>query len=232
MKPRGAEGPHRPELTVDLGRRACRSSSTPSASRWPSIWAGKLRSFMTVLGNIVAVTSIIAVVSLIRGMNSYVSDAILTDVGAGTFKVERQGPTTSEEEEERQRNNPRITLVELDTLAKAGDTIESVMAQAYNGAPVVYRDEQLDSVQIRGVIEGVPRVLRLRPGVRPAAQPLRGRVVAPGRASSATAPPIGCSRAPTRSTSRSRSRGVPLPRRSASTRRRARSSATRRTSSS
>ena len=54
---------------------------------------------MTVLGNIVAVTSIIAVVSQIRGMNSYVSDAILTDVGAGTFKVERQGPTTSEEEE-------------------------------------------------------------------------------------------------------------------------------------
>jgi putative ABC transport system permease protein len=116
-----------------------------------AIWAGKLRSFMTVLGNIVAVTSIIAVVSLIRGMNSYVSDAILSDVGAGTFKVERQGPTTSEEEEERQRNNPRVTLVELDTLAKASETIEAVMAQSYNGAPVVYRDEQLDSVQIRGV---------------------------------------------------------------------------------
>jgi putative ABC transport system permease protein len=116
-----------------------------------AIWAGKLRSFMTVLGNIVAVTSIIAVVSLIRGMNSYVSDAILTDVGAGTFKVERQGPTTSEEEEERQRNNPRITLVELETLARAGDTIEAVMAQSFNGAPVVYREEQLDSVQIRGV---------------------------------------------------------------------------------
>ena len=49
-----------------------------------AIWAGKLRSFMTVLGNIVAVTSIIAVVSLIRGMNNYVSDAILSDVwGAG-----------------------------------------------------------------------------------------------------------------------------------------------------
>ena len=31
-----------------------------------AIWAAKLRSFMTVLGNIVAVTSIIAVVSLIQ----------------------------------------------------------------------------------------------------------------------------------------------------------------------
>ena len=46
-----------------------------------SIWANKLRSFMMVLGNIVAVTSIIAVVSLIQGMDSYVSNAILRDVG-------------------------------------------------------------------------------------------------------------------------------------------------------
>jgi putative ABC transport system permease protein len=116
-----------------------------------AIWAGKLRSFMTVLGNIVAVTSIIAVVSLIRGMNNYVSDAILSDVGAGTFKVERQGPTTSEEEEERQRNNPRITIADLRTVSAAGNQVEAVMAQAFSGAPVVYHDEQLESVNIRGV---------------------------------------------------------------------------------
>ena len=39
-----------------------------------AIWANKLRSFLTVLGNIVAVTSIIAVVSLVQGMNGYVTD--------------------------------------------------------------------------------------------------------------------------------------------------------------
>ena len=33
-----------------------------------AIWASKLRSLMTVLGNIVAVSSIIAVVSLIQGL--------------------------------------------------------------------------------------------------------------------------------------------------------------------
>ena len=33
-----------------------------------AIWSAKLRSLMTVLGNIVAVTSIIAVVSLIQGL--------------------------------------------------------------------------------------------------------------------------------------------------------------------
>ena len=37
-----------------------------------AIWAAKLRSLMTVLGNIVAVTSIIAVVSLIQGLNASV----------------------------------------------------------------------------------------------------------------------------------------------------------------
>ena len=41
-----------------------------------SIWANKIRSIMMILGNVVAVTSIIAVVSLIQGMNAYVSDAI------------------------------------------------------------------------------------------------------------------------------------------------------------
>ena len=42
-----------------------------------AIWGAKLRSLMTVLGNIVAVTSIIAVVSLIQGLNASVSQAIL-----------------------------------------------------------------------------------------------------------------------------------------------------------
>ena len=41
-----------------------------------AIWGSKLRSLMTVLGNIVAVTSIIAVVSLIQGLNASVKDAI------------------------------------------------------------------------------------------------------------------------------------------------------------
>ena len=54
---------------------------------------------MMVLGNIVAVTSIIAVVSLIQGMNSYVADALVSEVGIGTFRVDRVGVITDEEQE-------------------------------------------------------------------------------------------------------------------------------------
>ena len=85
-----------------------------------SIWANKLRSLLTVLGNIVAVTSIVTVVSLIQGMNSYVSNAIVSDVGADSFTIQRMPPIRTQEDEDRVRANPRITLAEAQAMvAKA-----------------------------------------------------------------------------------------------------------------
>ena len=81
-----------------------------------SIWANKLRSFMTVLGNIVAVTSIVTVVSLIQGMNAMVSNAIVTDVGADAFTIQRLPPVRTADDEERTRNNPLVTLAEADAI--------------------------------------------------------------------------------------------------------------------
>ena len=68
-----------------------------------AIWASKLRSFLTVLGNIVAVTSIIALVSLIQGLNAAVADAIISNVGADSFTIERRGLILSDEEYERDK---------------------------------------------------------------------------------------------------------------------------------
>src|ERR671914_859554 len=83
-----------------------------------SIWANKLRSFLTVLGNIVAVTSIIAVVSLIQGMNDYVTEAIVTDVGADNFTIQRMPMVRTAEDEERVRNNPRLTFDEAQAVRR------------------------------------------------------------------------------------------------------------------
>ena len=77
-----------------------------------AIWANKLRSFMTVLGNIVAVTSIVTVVSLIQGLNATVSDLIVSDIGADSFTIARRGIVRTEEDEERTRNNPLLTMDE------------------------------------------------------------------------------------------------------------------------
>jgi len=116
-----------------------------------AIWANKLRSFMTVLGNIVAVTSIVTVVTLIQGMNAMVSDAIVSDVGADSFTVQRRPPIRSQDDEERTRSNPLLTLAEADAIRAFSPSVKAVMAQASRGATVGYRDQELDNINIQGV---------------------------------------------------------------------------------
>jgi putative ABC transport system permease protein len=116
-----------------------------------SIWANKLRSFMTVLGNIVAVTSIVTVVSLIQGMNAYVTKAIVSDVGADSFTIQQFPITRSDEEFDKVRSNPRITVDEADDIRRFSPVVSAVMAQAQRRGEVVYKDVTLDSVQIQGV---------------------------------------------------------------------------------
>ncbi len=116
-----------------------------------AVWANKLRSFMTVLGNIVAVTSIVTVVSLIQGMNAMVSDVIVSDIGADSFTIARRGIVRSEEDEERTRNHPLLTLAEADAIRAYSPDIDAVMAQAGRGATVSYGTNELENVNITGV---------------------------------------------------------------------------------
>src|SRR6185503_497388 len=95
-----------------------------------TIWGNKLRSVMTVLGNIVAVTSIVTVVSLIQGMNAMVSNAIVSQVGADAFTIERVPFTRTDDDIERVRANPLITLPEADAIRSFSPAIRSVMALA------------------------------------------------------------------------------------------------------
>jgi putative ABC transport system permease protein len=116
-----------------------------------AIWANKLRSLLTVLGNIVAVTSIIAVVSLVQGLNAAVRDTIQSQVGADTFAVTRNTPTLTGQQEQRAVRNPNITMAEAEALRAYGGTIRMVMAEARSNGQAKYRGQSLDSLQIRGV---------------------------------------------------------------------------------
>jgi putative ABC transport system permease protein len=116
-----------------------------------AIWANKLRSFMTVLGNIVAVTSVVTVVTLIQGMNGMVADAIVSDVGADSFTIQRRPPILDEDDEERTRNNPLITIDEAEAIRAFSPAISSVTAQASRNANVSYRTIEVNNAQIQGV---------------------------------------------------------------------------------
>ncbi|MDA1307611.1 MAG: ABC transporter permease, partial [Acidobacteria bacterium] len=116
-----------------------------------AIWSNKLRSFLTVLGNIVAVTSIIAVVSLVQGLNASVSDSITSRVGADTFMVQRSGPSRTEDDQLRNAGNPRITVEDAAAVRTAGDRVALVMASSQTSGEAKTRRETLQSMQIRGV---------------------------------------------------------------------------------
>ena len=105
-----------------------------------SIWANKLRSLLTLLGNIVAVSSIITVVALITGVNEAVTDAIVSDLGADSFTIQRMGITQNEDEFERMRNNPLVTIDDAAAVKRFSTSVAAIMAQAQTSTRVAYRD--------------------------------------------------------------------------------------------
>src|SRR5499427_3179694 len=111
-----------------------------------AIWSAKLRSFMTVLGNIVAVASIIAVVSLIQGLNASVKDAILNQAGADSFNIQQFPITRSDEEFDKVRSNPRISLDDMRAIRRYNsDLIAAVMADSTGRGRITYRDKSIDN---------------------------------------------------------------------------------------
>jgi putative ABC transport system permease protein len=116
-----------------------------------AVWANKLRSLLTVLGNIVAVTSIIAVVSLVQGLNSSVKDAIQSGIGVDTFTVVRVGITRTDDDAQRAQSNPRITLSDADAIRHNSPSVALVVGQAGANAQVKFREASQDSVSIQGV---------------------------------------------------------------------------------
>jgi putative ABC transport system permease protein len=116
-----------------------------------AIWGSKLRSLMTVLGNIVAVTSIIAVVSLIQGLNASVRQAILNQAGADSFIVQQFGIVRSDEEFLRVQSNPRITPQDAAAVRRYSPLISAVMLTSNGRGRVTYRGASIDGVQVTGV---------------------------------------------------------------------------------
>ena len=117
-----------------------------------AIWSAKLRSFMTVLGNIVAVTSIIAVVSLIQGLNASVKDAIVSQAGADSFNIQQYPVTRSDEDFDKVRSNPRISLQDVRAIRRYDSPlIAAVMAGATGQGRITYRDRSIAGTNVQGV---------------------------------------------------------------------------------
>jgi putative ABC transport system permease protein len=104
----------------------------------------KLRSFFTLLGIIVSVTFLVAVVAIIQGMNSYVSNNLAGAlIGQNTFQVRRspiQIGLFDDEEFRKIQRRPRIT--EADAAAVIGAIPQAVAVSLQSGWPTPIIDVQ------------------------------------------------------------------------------------------
>ena len=90
--------------------------------------AHKLRSFLTLLGVILAVTTLIFVMSVIAGLNMYVADRV-ANLGANVFIVDRFGIITSQDDFIKAQKRPLITMEDYERLRDTLKLARSVAAE-------------------------------------------------------------------------------------------------------
>jgi len=88
--------------------------------------AHKLRSFLTLLGVILAVTTLVFVMSVIAGLNLYVAERV-ANLGANVFIVDRFGIITSRDAFIKAQKRPLITM---DDYARLRDSLKLARAVA------------------------------------------------------------------------------------------------------
>jgi putative ABC transport system permease protein len=120
-----------------IGRQADRSAEKSGfSSAWvtftetlklalDSLRAHKLRSFLTLLGVILAVATLVSVMSVIAGLNKYIEDKV-ADLGANTFVIDRFGIITSMDAYVKAQKRPLITLEEFERFRDSSQLAKQV----------------------------------------------------------------------------------------------------------
>ncbi|MGH7565857.1 MAG: ABC transporter permease [Gemmatimonadota bacterium] len=122
------------------------------ASALHSLRGSKLRSFLTLLGIIVAVTSIIAVVTVIQGLNSKVSE-LVTGRGADVFILDRIGTSEafSSQAMLEAMSRPELTAEDAEALSREGTTLDYVAAEVSAREDVWGGSRKVEDMSVRGV---------------------------------------------------------------------------------
>lgn len=115
-----------------------------------SIFAHKLRAFLTLIGIIIGVASVVTVSASISGLNTYVVDKISKVLGNNHFMIARMafsGHMDDEEFERRNRRNKRITWDDYEWVRDHCLSCAEVGAEAGNGV-----DLKQDGIEFPGAV--------------------------------------------------------------------------------
>ena len=122
--------------------------------------AHKLRSFLTLLGVILAVTTLVAVMSVVAGLNFYVADRV-ANLGANVFVVDRFGIITSFDEWTKAQKRPLLTFEEYNRLQESMKTASNIAAIEDSNTDVRSGNELMENVDVVGVTSNYSEVRNL-----------------------------------------------------------------------
>jgi putative ABC transport system permease protein len=112
--------------------------------------AHKLRSFLTLLGVILAVLTLVLVMSVVEGLNRYVADKI-ANLGSNVFIVNQMGIITSFEEFLKARKRPPIRMDDYEHLRDHLTLANQVGAADDARTEVRYGNDEVENVLLLGV---------------------------------------------------------------------------------
>jgi putative ABC transport system permease protein len=137
----------------------------PSASFWEagriaidSLHKNKLRSFLTLLGVILATSTLIAVTSFIHGMNLYIATKF-SDMGSDGFRVVRIafiGNWDPKKFLEMQRRNPQIKPEEYEFVRDNARLLKNIGMETDKTVTISFNGQTMQSVDVQGITADIP----------------------------------------------------------------------------
>ncbi|MGA2186158.1 MAG: ABC transporter permease [Bryobacteraceae bacterium] len=117
-----------------------------------SLRGSKMRSFLTLLGIILATTTLIAVMSMIHGMDVYIAEN-LSDMGTDGFRVVRMAFIGNYDPKKflaMQKRNPQLSVDEFEFLKSRATLVRELGMQVNRGVKVQYGSDSLDDITLTG----------------------------------------------------------------------------------
>ncbi len=109
----------------------------------------KLRAFLTLLGVIIGVATVVGVVSVISGLNTYVKDKVI-GLNPDIVIFDKYGIITSREEWLLARKRRDLTLTDMEVVRRECRLCQEVGARGERRRAVKYEDHVLADVEIQG----------------------------------------------------------------------------------
>ncbi|HEU4414859.1 MAG TPA: ABC transporter permease [Candidatus Angelobacter sp.] len=127
------------------------SLKEPTMIALETLRAHKLRSFLTLLGVILSVSTLIVVVSMVKGANRYVAEKA-ANFGSNVFLVMRFPLITSQEAFVKlSRSNKNITWDDYEYVRDNMKLAKEVGLEVRRNGIVKYKTESIEDINVRGV---------------------------------------------------------------------------------